>query len=67
MGHDHGAELAQDGQLGSVFETGLNNLNGEKHDHIHDGHSHKDKDDDEIDPKTGKKKKKKRGWFGVYI
>lgn len=65
MGHNHGAELAQDGQLGSVFESGVNSLFGDKHDHSSDGHNHKGKDD-EIDPKTGKKKKK-RGWFGVYI
>lgn len=63
MGHNHGAELAQDGQLGSVFETGMNSLNSDKHDHTHNGHNRKE---DEIDPKTGKKKKKKRGWFGVY-
>ncbi|MGH7240719.1 MAG: hypothetical protein ACREGB_00290 [Candidatus Saccharimonadales bacterium] len=63
MGHNHGAELAQDTQLGSVFEAGVNNLIGDKH----DGHSHKGKDDEyETDPKTGKKKKKKRSWFGVY-
>jgi hypothetical protein len=67
MGHNHGAELAQDGQLGSVFDAGLNNLNGDKHDHKHDGQSHKDKDDDEIETKTGKKKKKRYvGFFSIF-
>jgi hypothetical protein len=70
MGHNHGADLAQDNQLGSVFETGINSLAGDTHDHKHDGHSHKDKDDEyEVDPKTGKKKKKRRsiwaGWLAV--
>ena len=62
MAHSHGAELAQDGQLGSVFEAGVNNLLGDTHDHKHEAHN--DKDDDDIDPKTGKKKKKKYLWGG---
>lgn len=55
MAHKHGAELAQDGQLGSVFEKGAKSLFGDNN------------DDDESDPKTGKKKKKRYSLFGVYI
>ncbi len=58
MGHNHGADLAQDNQLRPVFETGLKNSLGNKY-----GHKHKKDDKGEIDPKTGKKKKKKRSWF----
>jgi hypothetical protein len=65
MGHSHGAELAQDNQLSSVFENGMNSRSGDTHDHKHDGHSHKDSDN-EIDPKTGKKKKKRTAWVGWF-
>lgn len=66
MGHGHGADLAQDGQLGSIFEKGAESLSGDKHGHEHSSHDHEEVDEDEeVDPKTGKKKKKKKGWLGL--
>jgi hypothetical protein len=68
MEHSHGAELAQDNQLGLIFEKGVDSLFGDGHDHKHDDHAGEDNKDDELDTKTGKKKKKRyRGWLSILF
>jgi hypothetical protein len=57
MGHEHGAELAQDNLLSSIYDNGARNLLGDKHDSKTDATTAKDK----------KKEKKTRstrvGWL----
>ena len=67
MGHDHGSMLAEDNQLGSLFDKGINGLFKDSHDHD-DSHSlltKKEDDDWEIGPDGKKRKKQKHGWLSL--
>jgi hypothetical protein len=63
MSHSHGAELAQDNRLSSIFEDGMQSLTAKEHSE----HRSTDEgdDDDETDPKADKKKRRgaRAGWL----